>query len=256
MAFENGKIILEHKDHLSQNTLEEIAASVDFGMMPVALTPFKSKSNELSHSLDLFEKTGENIFRVTPTDFLKIRENLKVKILIIEDASLMKEFGYEEALLEIKKLGYYFIGTSLYLTNPSPLALNKFFVDCKDEFVFVSLFVLYKVYKKITVITKDKAKTEIFCKVMEMNCRVFGVNDLLRGGLEGVVVVVNSYIEISSEKVVYVGVKPSGCKEIKMEYTKVSKYIYRIRDLLKSITRDVLRGKKKFNYGRFKNILK
>lgn len=255
---ETNKINLEPRDYISKNTAEEIAASVDFEAIPVALTPYKSKTVDLNYSLDLFEKTGQNILRLTPSEFLKNKEKLTNKVLVIEDVGLMKEFGYEESLLEIKKMGYNFIASdpSIYLTDPIPLALNKFFVDCKDEYLYVSLFVLYKVYKNITVITKDKAKTEIFCKVMDMNCRVFGVNDLLRGALGGVVVVVNSYIEISSEKVIYVGVKPTGCKEIKMEYKKVSKYVYRIRDVLKSITRDVLRGKKKFNYGRFKNILK
>ncbi|KAF9761748.1 hypothetical protein NGRA_2413 [Nosema granulosis] len=248
---------LTKTDFISQNSPEEIAASIDFEALPVVLTPYKSKTDEIDYSLDLFDKTKSSILRITPTNFIKNVKILTVKYLIVEDIGLMKEFGYEEAMLEIKKMGYRFIAsTSEYLTNPKPLALNRFFVDCKAEFVYVSLFVLYKIYKNITVITKDKAKAEIFCKVMHMDCNILGVNDILRGACGEVVVVLENYIELSSKKVIYVGVHPDGCKEIKMDYKKVSKYIYRIKDVLKSITRDVLKGKRQFNYGRFKNILK
>ncbi|EOB13449.1 hypothetical protein NBO_73g0015 [Nosema bombycis CQ1] len=259
-------ITLDLIDYISTNTPEEIASGVVFGSIPVVLTPFKSKSNDISFSLDLYDKQKQNVLRLTPTEFLKNKEIIfknkqKMNHLIVEDLLLMKEFGYDKNILEIKSLGFNLIGSdSEYLTNPSPLSLNKFCIDCKEDLIYVSLFVLYKIYSKknnkISIITPDKLKTEIFCRVMDMNCKIFGINDLLRNDLGENVIVVKSFLEVSAKRVVYLGSKPTGTKEIKMDYKKISKYIYRIRDLIKSITKDVLKGKREFNYGRFKNILK
>ncbi|EQB59842.1 hypothetical protein NAPIS_ORF02608 [Vairimorpha apis BRL 01] len=60
--------------------------------------------------------------------------------------------------------------------------------------------------------------------------------------------VVERYVEIENTKVIYIGFDLEYQK-INIDYNKTSKYLYRIRDLVKQLTNDVVQGMRKQENG-------
>lgn len=254
------EINIKDTNYFTKNSLEDIVKNTTSLGLPIVITPHKTQSTNIKYIEKVYRKTNSGIIKITPKEYFENYKNLqKFKHILIEDIELMKDFGYDFFIKKIlNKSNHFFIFFNIknetykkYISAAKPINFSKFCINCKDEYIFLTLFILYKAYKETIIICKNVNKFKLFCEVMKMKC-------IIKDNYETtnkICLVVERYVEIENTKVIYIGFDLEYQK-INIDYNKTSKYLYRIRDLVKQLTNDVVQGKRKLNYKRFKDIHK
>ncbi|KAK6090348.1 hypothetical protein P3W45_000705 [Vairimorpha bombi] len=252
-------IQLKSADYVINHNIEDILKTIPSLGLPIILTPHKSESSDINFVQEVYKKNKTGFIKITPRSFLENIEKFSdYKYLMVEDTEIMEYFGYTESIKKIRKLGYHYIFMNIhtkdylkYSDSVTHLSFNKFSINCSKEDVFVSVYVLYKNYKNVVVVCKNIKKMEMFCKILGMECTV--TDEYSSKFADKICLVVDKYIEINTGKVVYIGFN-LGFRRISLNMNKMGKISYRIKDLLKYLTKDVVNGKKIINLDRFKNI--
>ncbi|WUR03193.1 uncharacterized protein VNE69_04022 [Vairimorpha necatrix] len=218
----------------------------------IVLTPHKSQSSNIPYILEVYKKSNTGYIKITPKDFIKSQLNdHKTSHLVVEDYDLMATFGYKDHLSNIKNLGFNFI----YLKNntikcTNILNFNKYIIKCANNDYFYYLYLMYLKYKDIVILCKNYKKMVLFCEILNIECMVD--EEYKEEYSDKMCVVVEEYKEVGN-KVIYIGVESEG-KE--MEIEEKPRVKYRIQDLVRSLSRDVVNGRRQINTARFKDILK
>lgn len=254
-------IELKSTDYIINHNFEDIIKTIPSLGLPIILTPHKSQSSNIDFVQEVYKKNRTGCIKITPRDFLEnIKKFADYKFLIVEDLELMEYFGYTESMKKIKRLDFNFIFMNIrtkdylkYTDTVTHLSFNKFSINCSKEDIFVSVYALYKNYQNVVIICKNIniKKMKIFCQILGMECII--TDEYSSKFVDKICIVVDEYIEINTGKVIYLGFN-LDFRKISLNINRIGRISYRIKDLLKYLTKDVVNGKKKINFDRFKNI--
>lgn len=198
-----------------------------------------------------------NVIITTPVYFVNIQDKLEITAThaIIYEPQLIDICGYKQTLQNIKNLRFIAHSTDLktetFLQKPILVTANKkFYIKCKDEQSFFILYAIYK-YKLLNgsiglrVSEKYKKKYEIFMKVIVGEYKDTGSNIIVIGNLD---------VDDECDRIIYLTSAKKDIEEYKFDDKKVEKYKYRLRDLWNAISKGVCKGRKEFNFDRFKTL--
>lgn len=246
--------LLENEDYYTSATLEEAKTALGKNVSRVVLTPFKTKCSNLEEKLA--EEGDAEIF-ATPTQLLSQINNFKSTHILVEKGCLMADFGYLASLKELKEHNVSFIlleadKPMVFAPKAQVINLCKYFLKFHGDDRFVALFILAKIYPKITVISNNPKKIEIFSKIFKLTV-VSETKDSYPGYAE-VCVVMDEFIDTEAERIFYIGPTCGFLAPTKFDLKKAGKYVVRVRDVCKSLTYPVITGKRQINWARFANI--
>lgn len=168
--------------------------------------------------------------------------------VVVRDFSLLSAFGYSAAdidrpLIVSDKCGL------------EKLPLCKFFVNIEKNERFVALYVLAQMFS-VTVFSRTVARTEMFCKIFELNCSVRAYEDKIGPVADECVIFMDGYREVECERVFVLGGSPSGLERLSIDLGLAGKYKYRILDVMRQLSPSVVKKRDQFDYSRFRNINK
>lgn len=217
----------------------------------------------------LHENTVEQaqVVVTTPKRLLRISHGTKL-LVILEDPHLLVPFGYSKTLDELRSRGLNFIALSDkilgydFLTNPIVVAhQRKCFVKADDEQQYKILFSVIK----FNIFNGDLAviaATEPVRHRIRLFLRIFGYKNWKNVYLpedtfsaSRMVVFSSTDLVLSCVDAIYLSpVDIPELKEIKFDYSKVENYEYKIKDVLRSLSRDVCNKRKDVDIRKFTHL--
>lgn len=218
---------------------------------------FYDKCTKIRRFLETECNKESKIVVSTPNNFLGLK--IENHFVIIEDPHLIGPFGYLETIKKIKNnnslialtdkaLKYEFLKDPIMVSST-----RKCFIKCNNEESFIILFCVIKFNiirddLSVVVVSKEmKTKVQIFLKVFgyEGFNRVY-LPEECEGGR--ILAFSDTLLEIEGVDVIYLSKKNiEGIKESQFDFKKADKFIYRIRNVLQSITPSIFKGKKDFD---------
>lgn len=279
---------VEHKDYIisSRRNLKNIKMD-----QLIILTVFKDNIHTLAQlfPLKIVLKqdnyiSNADIIIATPLHFMQNIENydLKTKHILIHEPDLIEDLDYLSILSNLKKRGFNFIAYASkasyfkFLDNPIIISNSvKYLITCTNNDDFYILFYILKMCLldgSIALVTDNAVKfkkLQIFMKGIEHTCDIFlHENDdsftnvmqerilIEKHFFNNVIMMGNNVINFNSDRVIYLSGEKLNIKEEVFDFNKVAKYKYRIDDFLRGITKNVLNGRKEFDYSRFRSMQK
>lgn len=251
-------IKLTKHNYITRHSVNTLLDNITFSIS-IILSPHKSLSSDIEYTLEVYKKTGRGRIITTPKEFV-IKHNfiknllnvLMPSHLLVEDYDVMDTFGYSSYLKDIKEMKYNFI----YITTstvPECKLLNfyRYVIKCRDKDYFYYIYLLYLKYTtNLVILCRNVKRMNLFCDILNIKCIID--TEYKDEYYNSVCVVTEEYKEIEGF-VIYLGL---DCTGIEMKVLENYRILYRIKDLVKSLTKDVVNGRKKINSDRFKNILK
>lgn len=238
------------------------------------LTVFKERKKELVAFFKEYEEkiksedpTATEIFIGTPKDL--VISNLSPNTLIfLEEPHLMSPFGYEGTLKALKKEGVNFVALTSNESEYSFLENAKSrttelssFVKCKKDQEFSILFAIIKFnvfHSQISIVASDevvKYRIQLFLKIFGYKYweNVFLKDDIF--DKTKVIVFGKDKMPFKSIDTLYLShVEIPDAKKVDFDFGKITKFEYKIGDVLRSLSPAVCKKKKSFNIKCFSNL--
>lgn len=228
-----------------ENIVENL--HVTYNHVPI-ISPYVSKSldiNEIENKL----KNDKSSIKISVPLYFKYKEKFDSSHIIIENFAVMESFGYSVNDLDKPVI------VNENISEFERIKLCKFFIKAESSERFVVLFILAQMFKP-AIITKDVERTEIFCKVFKLNCKVYDFNDENTKIEEECVIFMSCYKEVECERIFLIGRKSLGLQRLEIDVNEAGKFKYRINDVVSELFSFGFRRLGKFNYERYENIHK
>lgn len=244
--------VLESRNYVSTATKEEIQDAVELPSPCIVLTPYKTKCSDLREQGVYGRET-----RMTPRQLLSEVDRAGVSHVLVEDSEVMEEFGYLEDLERLNTKGVFFILPNVqsppsFAADPLVLPVNRYLLRLAGDERYVALFILCKIYGRVTVVCKDARRIEMFSTILGLDVVA------MRHGEEAdnmkVVVMMDRFVGVPCERLFYIGGPCEGLRRISLDVGKAGKYLCRIKDVCRALSRSVVSGRKELNMERFRNI--
>lgn len=208
--------------------------------------------------------------------------NINTRHIIVHEPDLIEELDFLPVIAQLRAQGFFFVAYASnasyfrFLNNPEILSYSiKYFIRCTDNEDFYVLFFIFKYCildgstALITSLPHKFGTMQIFLQAIHHEVDLFLHEDgdfvvntereripIESQFYNNVIMVGSNVVDFNCDRIIYLSSDSLNIKEEVFDFEKISKYRYRINDLLRSITPNVLNGKKKFDYSRFTALRK
>lgn len=224
------------------------------------------------------------IIVATPFSFIKNIKSytLKSKHILLYEPDLIEDLDYLQAINFLRTMGFYFIAYASnasffnFLENPVIISSSvQYLIKCVENEDFYVIFYIFKMCLldgSIAIVTDDQnkfTKVKIFMEAIHQKCDIYLHKDstyvldinnekvyLENQFYNNIIMVGSNIINFNSDRIIFLSSKNLNIKEEIFDFDRVSKYKYRIDDLLRGITPNVLKGRKMIDLTRFSSFKK
>lgn len=231
-------------------TVENLVENIHLSYKHVPILCLSSKDSWPDNKIAAALKKPLSAPTLTVKQYNYFKEHFDSTHAIFPEAGQAHEFGYS-----LEDIGKPVITMDLSC-GFQKIQLCKFFIRAEKNDRFVALYILAQQFT-LAIFTKQPERMKMFCRIFNINADIHDYTEEKDSVEEECAVFLDGYSrEVHAERVMIIGNGNTRIQELHLDLSVAGKYKYRILDIARRLSPNVVKRAELFNYDLFKNINK